>query len=169
MLAGRRGVRRRRWTAAARHRRWPTGWSPPAGPAGRCRTGCRRTSPSSWADRDLYAARHRAAYTGLAGDRATPAWRASPTPSTSGCCAPEGWAAVRGHRRRPCAALRDAGVQVAVVSNIGFDIRPLFAAWGLADLVDAFALSYEVGRCKPDPAIFRAAPAACSASTRSGR
>ena len=41
-----------------------------------------------------------------------------------------------------------------MVSNIGFDIRPLFAAWGLADLVDAFVLSYEVGRCKPDPAIF---------------
>jgi HAD superfamily hydrolase (TIGR01549 family) len=46
---------------------------------------------------------------------------------------------------------------VAVVSNIGFDIRPLFAAWGIADLVDAFALSYEVGRCKPDPVIFRTA------------
>jgi FMN phosphatase YigB (HAD superfamily) len=41
-----------------------------------------------------------------------------------------------------------------VVSNIGFDIRPIFAAWGLTELVDAFVLSYEVGRCKPDPGIF---------------
>jgi len=41
-----------------------------------------------------------------------------------------------------------------VVSNIGFDIRPHFDAWGLTDLVGAFTLSYEVGRCKPDPAIF---------------
>ncbi len=52
------------------------------------------------------------------------------------------------------AALRAADVRVAVVSNIGFDIRPLFDAWGLAELVDAHVLSYEVGRCKPDPAIF---------------
>ncbi|HEX7745438.1 MAG TPA: HAD family hydrolase, partial [Micromonosporaceae bacterium] len=51
-------------------------------------------------------------------------------------------------------ALRAVSVPVAVVSNIGFDIRPLFAAWGLLDLVDEFVLSYEVGRCKPDPAIF---------------
>jgi len=41
-----------------------------------------------------------------------------------------------------------------VVSNVGFDIRPHFAAWGLDALVDAFALSFEVGRTKPDPAIF---------------
>jgi HAD superfamily hydrolase (TIGR01509 family) len=51
-------------------------------------------------------------------------------------------------------ALRAAGVPVAVVSNIGFDIRPMCAEMGFADLVDEFVLSYEVGRCKPDPAIF---------------
>src|SRR6478609_3838554 len=50
--------------------------------------------------------------------------------------------------------LHEAGIKVAVISNIGFDIRPHFAAWGLTSLVDAFALSYEVGRTKPDPAIF---------------
>jgi HAD superfamily hydrolase (TIGR01509 family) len=50
--------------------------------------------------------------------------------------------------------LHEAGIRVGVVSNIGFDIRPHFAAWGLDGLVDAFTLSYEVGRCKPDPAIF---------------
>jgi FMN phosphatase YigB (HAD superfamily) len=43
---------------------------------------------------------------------------------------------------------------VAVVSNIAFDIRPLFGCWGLDGLVDAFVLSYEIGRIKPDPAIF---------------
>ncbi len=58
---------------------------------------------------------------------------------------------------------------VAVVSNIGFDLRPLCAALGFAELVDAFVLSYEVGRCKPDPAIFLQACAAAAASTRSGR
>jgi FMN phosphatase YigB (HAD superfamily) len=41
-----------------------------------------------------------------------------------------------------------------VVSNIGFDIRPISAHLGFADLVAEFVLSYEVGRCKPDGAIF---------------
>lgn len=55
------------------------------------------------------------------------------------------------------AELRARGVPVAVVSNIGWDLRPVFAAHGLAELVDAFVLSYEFGRQKPDPAIFLAA------------
>jgi HAD superfamily hydrolase (TIGR01493 family) len=46
---------------------------------------------------------------------------------------------------------------VGVVSNIAFDIRPAFAARGLAGCVDTFALSFEVGAVKPDPALFRAA------------
>ena len=66
---------------------------------------------------------------------------------------PEGWAPYA-DTAGTLRALRDAQVPVAVVSNVGFDIRPLFAAWGLADLVEAYSLSYEVGRCKPDPAIF---------------
>jgi FMN phosphatase YigB (HAD superfamily) len=49
---------------------------------------------------------------------------------------------------------------VAVVSNIGFDIRPLMDDFGLADLVNVYTLSYEVGRCKPEPGIFYAACAA---------
>ena len=67
---------------------------------------------------------------------------------------PEGW--------RPYAdtvptlqALYAAGVPVAVLSNIGFDIRPLCAQLGFAQYVSAWALSYEVGTRKPDPAIFR--------------
>ena len=43
----------------------------------------------------------------------------------------------------------------AVVSNIGFDIRPMFDGVRAGRLVDAYVLSYEIGRCKPDPAIFR--------------
>lgn len=49
-------------------------------------------------------------------------------------------------------ALRDRGVRTAVVSNIGFDLRPLLARSGVA--VDAVVLSYEVGSVKPDAAIF---------------
>jgi FMN phosphatase YigB (HAD superfamily) len=46
---------------------------------------------------------------------------------------------------------------VAVVSNVGFDVRPVARALGVDRHVSAYALSYEIGRCKPDPAIFRQA------------
>jgi HAD superfamily hydrolase (TIGR01509 family) len=105
-----------------------------------------------WADRDLYAHCHRAAYTGLA---------ATVQSGVEGLAealyerllGPHGWLPYA-DSEPTLRTLRDAGVRVAVVSNIGFDIRPHFAAWGLAELVDSFVLSYEVGRCKPDPAIF---------------
>jgi putative hydrolase of the HAD superfamily len=54
-------------------------------------------------------------------------------------------------------ALRDRRRKVGVVSNVPRDLRPVFAAHGLGDLVDAFTHSFEVGAEKPDPAIFRAA------------
>lgn len=105
-----------------------------------------------WADRDLYPAAHRAAYTGLA---------ATVDSGVDGLAEalydrlldPDGWLPYA-DTAATLRTLHAAGVPVAVVSNIGFDIRPHFTAWGLADLVDAWALSYEVGRCKPDPAIF---------------
>ncbi|HWE89415.1 MAG TPA: HAD-IA family hydrolase [Pseudonocardiaceae bacterium] len=53
--------------------------------------------------------------------------------------------------------LRAAGVPVAVVSNIAWDIRNIFALRGLAELVDEFVLSYAEGVVKPDPKIFRLA------------
>ena len=51
-------------------------------------------------------------------------------------------------------ALRGRGVRIGIVSNVPQDLRPIFAAHGLADLVDAFTHSFEVGAEKPDPAIF---------------
>jgi FMN phosphatase YigB (HAD superfamily) len=51
-------------------------------------------------------------------------------------------------------ALRERGHAVAVVSDIHFDIRPLFAAAGCADLVDAYTLSFEQGVQKPSPEMF---------------
>ncbi|WP_320068772.1 HAD-IA family hydrolase [Micromonospora sp. RTGN7] len=105
-----------------------------------------------WADRDLYPHAHRDAYTGLA---------ATVDAGIDGLAdalyeralVPEGWVPYP-DTAPTLTALRSAGVKVAVVSNIGFDIRPFFAAWGLDGLIDAYALSYEVGRCKPDPGIF---------------
>jgi len=51
-------------------------------------------------------------------------------------------------------ALRARGIKIGIVSNVPQDLRPIFAAHRLADLVDAFTHSFEVGVEKPDPAIF---------------
>ncbi|MGI5503416.1 HAD family hydrolase [Lentzea sp. CA-135723] len=48
-------------------------------------------------------------------------------------------------------------IPVAVVSNIGWDIRTVFELHGLTHLVDEFVLSYEEGVIKPDPKIFTTA------------
>jgi HAD superfamily hydrolase (TIGR01509 family) len=50
--------------------------------------------------------------------------------------------------------LKSRGVRIAVLSNIGIDIRACLAQNGLDALVDQVTLSYEVGLVKPDPAIF---------------
>jgi HAD superfamily hydrolase (TIGR01509 family) len=51
-------------------------------------------------------------------------------------------------------ALHDAGVKIGVVSDAGWDIRVMFSAAGIEDLVDSFVLSYEIGAVKPAPEPF---------------
>ncbi|MEU3301275.1 HAD-IA family hydrolase [Streptomyces sp. NPDC006678] len=107
-----------------------------------------------WSTRDQDARRHRDAYMGLARRVELPdprlydvlyerhktptAWR--PYPDA---------AEVLGELSR-----RGAGV--AVVSNIGWDPRPVFRAHGLDGFVDAYVLSYRHGVQKPDARLFRA-------------
>ena len=55
------------------------------------------------------------------------------------------------------AALLEKSCKIGVLSNIHFDIRPMFAEAGLLDSIDTFVLSNEQGIQKPDPAIFRRA------------
>ncbi|GAA1596196.1 HAD family hydrolase [Actinoplanes couchii] len=105
-----------------------------------------------WADRDLYAHSHRAAYTGLAATVHTDVEGLADA-LYDRLLEPAGWVPYP-DTEPTLRKLHEAGVKVAVVSNIAFDIRPLFASWGLDGLVDGFALSYEVGRIKPDPMIF---------------
>ena len=50
--------------------------------------------------------------------------------------------------------LKDAGLRIAVVSDIHMDIRPAFDAAGLDGAVDVFTLSVEQGVQKPHPAMF---------------
>jgi HAD superfamily hydrolase (TIGR01493 family) len=53
--------------------------------------------------------------------------------------------------------VRRLGLRVGVVSNVPADLRPVFAKHGLAELVDSYTHSFEVGAEKPDPAVFLAA------------
>jgi HAD superfamily hydrolase (TIGR01509 family) len=105
-----------------------------------------------WAERDLYAHAHRAAYTGLAATVPTDVEGLADA-LYDRLLGPAGWLPYA-DTEATLRSLRGSGVKVGVVSNIGFDIRPHFAAWGFDTLIDAFALSFEVGRTKPDPAIF---------------
>jgi FMN phosphatase YigB (HAD superfamily) len=58
---------------------------------------------------------------------------------------------------RTLAALKAAGMKVAIVSDIHFDLRPVFAEEGFDGHIDSFVLSFEHGVQKPDPTIFRIA------------
>lgn len=51
-------------------------------------------------------------------------------------------------------ALHQAGLHIAVLSDIHFDLRPAFADARLLDYVDSFILSFEQGIQKPNPLIF---------------
>jgi HAD superfamily hydrolase (TIGR01493 family) len=55
------------------------------------------------------------------------------------------------------AAIRRRGARTAIVSDIHYDVRRDVEALGLGRLVDAYALSFELGVQKPDRRIFEAA------------
>ncbi|MFF3372472.1 HAD family hydrolase [Streptomyces sp. NPDC002680] len=108
-----------------------------------------------WGIRDESAELHRAAYTGLA--RQVPL----PDPALYDALyerhmAPAAWAPYPDAVEVLC-ALRERGISVGVVSNIGWDLRPVFRAHGLDAYVDAYVLSYEHGVQKPDPRLFKVA------------
>ncbi|MFD4525723.1 HAD family hydrolase [Streptomyces sp. NPDC058470] len=108
-----------------------------------------------WAIRDESAESHRVAYTALSRRVALPdprlhdalyerhmvpdAWR--PYPDVEGVLG----------------ALREGGIAVGVVSNIGWDLRPVFRAYGLDPYIGAYVLSYEHGIQKPDTRLFAVA------------
>jgi HAD superfamily hydrolase (TIGR01509 family) len=50
--------------------------------------------------------------------------------------------------------IRARDVSIALVSDFHVDLRPVLAAHGIADLVDAWVLSFEHGFQKPDARIF---------------
>jgi HAD superfamily hydrolase (TIGR01509 family) len=108
----------------------------------------------AWVNRDLAPHLHREAYlhvlreSGLAEHHAASLYDRVIDPS-SWTPYPETAPVLEGLHRQ--------GIKTAVVSNIAFDIRPAFTALGVADYVDEFVLSFEVGAVKPDAAIFETA------------
>ncbi|MFC9249119.1 HAD family hydrolase [Streptomyces sp. NPDC057136] len=110
---------------------------------------------AAWAERDRSAELHREAFTGLAREVALPdpgLYDALYTRHMS----PAAWRPYP-DAERVLRGLRRAGTAVGVVSNIGWDLRPVFRAHGLDDLVDAYVLSFEHGIQKPDARLFRTA------------
>jgi HAD superfamily hydrolase (TIGR01509 family) len=108
-----------------------------------------------YARRDLSGDEHRRAYVGLLSTVALP------HPGLADALYerlfdPDGWVPYA-DLMPVVTALRERGVRTAVVSNIGWDLRPLFAEHGLANLFDAHVFSCEVGVMKPDVEIFELA------------
>jgi HAD superfamily hydrolase (TIGR01549 family) len=70
--------------------------------------------------------------------------------------AAEGWVPYPDAEPTVSALIAD-GLRVGIVSNVGFDLRPILRAHGFGALAEHCVLSFEVGATKPDPAIFAAA------------
>ncbi|WP_326685891.1 MULTISPECIES: HAD family hydrolase [unclassified Streptomyces] len=108
-----------------------------------------------WHTSDLSSREHRTVYTALA--------RQVPLPK------PELYDALYDRHMSPDAwqpypdtaevlrTLHAHGVPVAVVSNIGWDLRPVFRAHGLDPYISAYVLSFEHGVQKPESRLFRVA------------
>ncbi|MFR9796863.1 HAD family hydrolase [Streptomyces sp. MS06] len=119
---------------------------------------------STWRTRDRSSALHRAAYTGLSRQVALP------EPGLHDALydrhmTPDAWTPY------PDAAevlrtLHARGVGVGVVSNIGWDLRPVFREHALDAYVDTYVLSFEHGVQKPDPHLFEVACRALGADPR---
>jgi len=54
-------------------------------------------------------------------------------------------------------ALRDKGIRVGIVSDFAWDLRIHLDEHGLGDLVDAYVISYRLGKEKPAAELFQAA------------
>lgn len=62
--------------------------------------------------------------------------------------------------------LKRRGVKLALVSNVGIDIRQVIERSGMMDFFDVMILSYEAGSVKPEASIFQQALDALGVSAR---
>jgi HAD superfamily hydrolase (TIGR01549 family) len=114
----------------------------------------------SYAQRDLSPEAHRSAYVALM----------SSVPAPEGLVAAvyarirskDGWIAYS-DTQETIHALTERGVPVGLVSNVGFDLRPILTAHGLDQLARHATLSCEHRVAKPSPELFRRALASLDA------
>ena len=105
--------------------------------------------------RDLSSEAHRAAYLGLLSGVDQP-HSGLPAAIYARILEPGGW--VPYADARPVVdELERRGMRVGLISNVGFDIRPILRAHGFELLARSPTLSYELGAIKPSPRIFQAA------------
>jgi HAD superfamily hydrolase (TIGR01509 family) len=105
--------------------------------------------------RDLSSEAHRAAYVGLLSTVDQP-HDALAEAIYDQILEPGGWVPYA-DARRTVEQLRARGLRVGLISNVGFDIRPILRAHGFDEQARRCALSFELHAVKPDPEIFRAA------------
>ncbi|MDI5965372.1 HAD-IA family hydrolase [Streptomyces sp. SL13] len=108
-----------------------------------------------WGERDIDAERHRAAYVGIARGAELP-WPQLYDVLYERHMAPAAWQPYP-DTAEVLGALKERGLAVGVLSNIGWDLRPVLRAYGVDGLVDTEVLSFEENVQKPDPRIFRIA------------
>jgi HAD superfamily hydrolase (TIGR01493 family) len=108
-----------------------------------------------WRERDLTAEHHRACYTALAREARLPVPELADA-LYERSCRPMAWQPYP-DTESTLRELQHRRIPVAVVSNIGWDLRTVFHFHDLARYIDVFVLSYELGVKKPDPRIFQAA------------
>ncbi|MFF4186686.1 HAD family hydrolase [Streptomyces sp. NPDC001691] len=108
-----------------------------------------------WQERDLDVVRHRAAYTGLLRAAGLP-WPELIDPLYARHMTAPAWQPYP-DALEVLETLHRNGVAVAVVSNIGWDLRPVLRHHGMDPYVDTYVLSFEHGVDKPDPRLFQVA------------
>ena len=108
-----------------------------------------------YAIRDLGPDEHRAAYIGLLS--AVPEPRPGFTEAMyTQVLGPDGWVAYP-DATATVHALQVAGLRIGLISNIGYELRPILRAHGLGALAQRATLSCEHRVMKPDVALFAAA------------
>jgi HAD superfamily hydrolase (TIGR01509 family) len=116
----------------------------------------------AYAERDFSGSSHRSAYVGLLSTVPAPAAGLAEALYAQ-VRRPHGWLPYR-DAHGVVKTLQDSGVKVGVVSNVGFDLRPILRHHGFDGLAANCTLSFEHGVVKPDPAIFQTALEALEAA-----
>jgi HAD superfamily hydrolase (TIGR01549 family) len=107
-----------------------------------------------YTSRDLGPEQHRAAYLGLMSGADAPA--ALIEAVYEQILGAAGWVPYS-DAHRTLSSLAELGIAVGLVSNVGFDLRPILTAHGMSELAAQATLSYEHGVVKPEAQIFRLA------------